>query len=371
MDFDYVVAPALVLLFALLVIRTSARRMLSLSTTRYSSRRKVVERTILAFIVLLTALAGASSSFNAVVLYRVRAANPPQGAFYSVDGRKMHLNCTGSGSPTLVLEAGSGGDAFVWGGVQPVLSKTTRVCSYDRAGLGWSEPRSGPRDADHIARELHDLLLQAKVAGPLVLMGHSAGAIYLRDYLAHYPADVVGVVFVDGASPSASPKQTPKTSYYVGKLINQISRPIFILGIPRLLGICTRPKPGFEPAAGVLQREDLCHTKYGPVLSEFESREQSDRQIAQTGPYGALPVLIFSHDPSVRVWGKQIDDAWNNAQASLVKLSVRSRRIIAKDSGHYVQFDRSDLIESEVSQFIEQIRGAVPQPADYGTTIIK
>jgi pimeloyl-ACP methyl ester carboxylesterase len=331
--------------------------------------RKVVERVTLTFIVLLAAVAGVSSSFNAIVLYRVRASNPPPGAIYSVDGRKMHLNCTGSGRPTIVLEAGAGGDAFVWGGVQPVLSNTTRVCSYDRAGLGWSEPRSGPRDADHIAGELHRLLLQANVDGPIVLMGHSAGAVYMRDYLAHYPADIVGMIFVDGASPSASQDQMEKNSYRTGKFVNEISRPIFILGIPRLLGVCTRPKPGFEPGVGVLQREDLCHTEYGPVLSEFESREQSDREIAQTGPYGMLPILIFSHDPAVRVWGKQIDDAWNDAQAHLLMLSGRSRRIIAKDSGHYVQFDRPDLIEREVPGFIEQIRGAVIQPTEHPATV--
>lgn len=369
MDFDYVIAPAIVLLLALLVIWACARRMRSLSTKCYHTWRKVFERGILTFIILLAAVAGASSSFNAIVLYRVRVANPPPGALYAVDGRKMHLNCTGSGSPTIILEAGSAGDAFVWGGVQPVLSKTTRVCSYDRAGLGWSEPRTGPRDADHIVRELHDLLLQAKVAGPLVLMGHSAGAIYMRDYLAHYPADIVGMVFVDGSTPSSIQDQTSKNSYRVGKLVNEISRLIFILGVPRLLGYCTHPKPGFEPSMGILQREDVCHTKYGPVLSEFEARNESDREIAQTGPYGSLPILIFSHDPSVKVWGKQIDNAWNDAQAGLSKLSMRSRRIIAQNSGHYVQFDRSDLIEKEVPLFIEQIRGVVPQPTDFGSTV--
>jgi pimeloyl-ACP methyl ester carboxylesterase len=113
----------------------------------------------------------------------------------------MRIYCTGSGSPTVVLDAGLGNDALIWGGVQPELSKTTRVCAYDRAGFGGSDARPAPRDADHIAGELHELLLQAKVTGPIVLMGHSIAGIYMRDYATRYPADLAGIVFVDGSTP--------------------------------------------------------------------------------------------------------------------------------------------------------------------------
>ena len=149
----------------------------------------------------LAAVVAGSSAYNAIALHIFWADNPPPGAFYSVNGHRMHINCTGSGSPTIVLEAGLGNDALTWGGVQPVLSSTTRVCSYDRAGFGWSDPLPAPRDADHIAAELHELLLQAKVTGPIVLMGHSIGGMYLRDYATRYPADIVGIVFEDGSTP--------------------------------------------------------------------------------------------------------------------------------------------------------------------------
>jgi hypothetical protein len=128
MDFDYVVMPALILLVALLVVWLCARRMRELSDKDYRVWRKAGERIVLTFIALLAIVLGGSSSFNAIKLYRFRAANPPPGMLYTVDGRKMHINCTGSGSPAIVLESGSGGDALVWGGVQPVLSKTTRAC---------------------------------------------------------------------------------------------------------------------------------------------------------------------------------------------------------------------------------------------------
>lgn len=362
MDFDYVVMPAVILVFAVLLVWLCARRIRLLSIKTRPAWRKIAERIFLSFFVLLAIFFGASSSVNAIRLYYVRVTNPPPGALYNVDGCRMRINCTGSGSPTIVLEAGSGGDGLVWGGVQPVLSKTTRVCSYDRAGLGWSEPRSGSRDADHITSELHELLLAAHVNSPIVLMGHSVAGLYIRDYASRYPADVAGLVFVDGSTPS------PSQNHGLNQALirTMIYRPIFILGIPRLLGYCSHPKPGFDTKTGILQREDLCHTMYGPVLDELKGRERSDRQIAQTGPYGELLILILSHDPKQRE--SHLGDGWDQDQEGLKGLSSRSRRIIARGSGHYVQFDRADLIEREVPLFIRQIRGEVSLPTDFGST---
>ncbi|KAA6458276.1 alpha/beta hydrolase [Acidobacteria bacterium AB60] len=358
MDFDYVVMPAVILVVALLLIWFCIRRMRAISTKDYRPWRKHAERAVLSFLVLLASLLGSSSSLNAIKLYRFRSANPPPGSFYSVDGRKMRINCTGAGSPAIVLEAGSGGDGLVWGGVQPVLSQTTRVCSYDRAGLGWSEPRPGTRDADIIAGELHELLHQAKVTGPVILMGHSVAGLYIRDYASHYPTEVAGIVFVDSVLPSLS----RNTGTNVPLIMTIAMRPVFILGVPRLTGACSHPKPGFDASTGILQREDVCHTEYGTCLAELEGRDRSDQQTLNTGPYGDLPVLILSHDPGQR---SVVSD---QSQEELKKLSARSRRIIAKASGHYIMFDRPDVIEREVPLFVEQIRGTAPWAAAFGST---
>ena len=358
MDFDYVVMPAVILLVALFLVLFCIRRMRAVSAKDYRPWRRGAERAVLSLIVLLAILLGGSSSLNAIKLYRFRATNPPPGSFYSVNARKMRINCTGSGSPAIVLEAGSGGDGLVWGGVQPVLSKTTRVCSYDRAGLGWSEPRPGTRDADHIAGELHELLRQAKVTGPLVLMGHSVAGLYMRDYVSHYPADVVGIIFVDSVLPS--PSRHNGTNWPL--IMTVAMRPVFILGIPRLTGTCSHPKPGFDASTGILQREDVCHTEYGTCLAELEGRDRSDQQTANTGPYGDLPVLILSHDPA------KSGVVSDQSQEELKKLSARSRRVIAKGSGHYIMFDRPDVIEREVPLFVQQIRGTAPWAAAFGST---
>src|SRR5829696_10339136 len=124
-------------------------------------------------------------------------AYPPPGQLVDVGGYRLHINCTGSGSPTVVIESGWGDSSAAWGWVQPEVAKTTRVCTYDRAGMGWSEPSPEPRTAREFAKELHTLLAKANEPGPYVLVGHSMGGYTVRVYAHDYPEEVVGLVFVD------------------------------------------------------------------------------------------------------------------------------------------------------------------------------
>ncbi len=374
MDFDYVVVPAFVLLIGILVVWLSVRRILALSSKGYRTLRKVAERIVLLPLIVISVVVAGSAAYNATVLCWFRAHNHPPGETYMVDGHKMHMVCMGSGSPTIVLDAGLGNDALIWGGIQPELAKTTRVCAYDRAGFGWSEARPAPRDADHIAAELQGLLREAKVEGPIVLMGHSISGIYMRDYATRYQADIAGIVFVDGSTPMQQENPAFKSAFskgppqWVGELIQ---RSLMDVGVPRLFGQCSRKMPGFDAHASKLQAEDLCHAQIGASMAEMNSMDRSGQETIHSGPYGALPILIFSQDPNKGSGGMPpaIAAAWNQMQEDLKKLSTRSKRIIAKGSTHYVQLDRAELIEKEVPLFIQQIRGAAPEPTNYGSTI--
>ena len=380
MDFDYVVVPALILLIGVLVILLSMRRILTLAR-RYSRRwRRAVERIVLTLVILFVAAIAGSASYNSIALVWFRVHNPPPGDIYLVNGHEMHMVCTGSGSPTIVLDAGLGNDTLIWGGVQPVLALTTRVCAYDRAGFGLSEALPAPRDADHIAGELHELLTQAKVTGPIVLMGHSIAGIYVRDFATRYPAEIAGIVFLDGSSPLQDENPAMKAMSATGPpqwVSDLLQRSALIVGLPRLVGFCSRRiAGGFQAHASQLQAEDFCHVHIDAIVAEIDSFHRSGEETVHTGPYGALPILIFSQDPA-KSQPKQnpaqqlaaMESAWNQMQDDLKKLSTRSRRIIARNSSHYVQIDRADLIEKEVPLFIEQIRGTAPQPTNYGTTI--
>jgi alpha/beta hydrolase fold len=160
-------------------IALSIRRLRTLQRTPHSKWRRITERVLLSLVILLFVVAAGSTTFNAIALRYYRAIYPAPGKIYRVNGHDMHLYCTGEGSPTIVLEAGGENGFLKWAKVQTGLSKTTQVCSYDRAGFGWSTPGPDPRDAATIASELHALLQQAGVRGPLVLMGHSMAGIYL------------------------------------------------------------------------------------------------------------------------------------------------------------------------------------------------
>ena len=372
MDFDYVVAPFIILASAILVIWLSVRRMRLLSTRPHSIRRKVIERIGLSVVILLAVAVAGSSSFNAIALHRFWAINPAPGKIVDINGHKMHIYCTGSGSPALVLEAGAGNDSVVWRGVQPVLSTTTRVCSYDRAGSGWSDGVPGPRDADHVAGDLHQLLLRVGITGPVVLVGHSIGGIYIRDYATRFPQDVVGLVFVDSSTPfqDRDPAMKGGRSGPPSWLVSVALK----AGVPRLIGMCSEGAKGAGDSIRKLQAEANCRLHSGVMFAEVGSFDQSSQQTFHSGPYGTIPILVVSHDPlKMPAHPTQQDlnrqNAWSRMREDLKKLSARSRRIIAKGSTHDVMLDRVDLIESEVPLFVEQIRGTSPEPTNYGSTI--
>jgi pimeloyl-ACP methyl ester carboxylesterase len=372
LDVNYAMVPALIVLISILIAWSSAQRVLSLRNKTLPTWRKITERTAFSLIALAAMAVAASSGFNAIALHHFRSR--PPGQMYRVNGHAMRIDCIGSGSPTIVLDAGLGNDGLIWGGVQPVLAKTTRVCSYDRAGFGWSDALASPRDADHIAAELHGLLTAAEVSGPIVLMGHSIAGMYIREYATRYPADVVGLIFVDGSTPLQN-RNPAFSAEFAKKPMDGMRtlerRSLFVLGIPRLSGACARGFHGFDAKAARLQAQDGCHLQWNAIDAEMASFDRSGMETLHTGRYGALPVLIFSQDTAKAAAEgepRELGNAWNQMQEDLKKLSTRSRRIIAKGSTHYIQLDRAELIEKEAALFIEQIRGTAPQPTNYGST---
>ena len=152
----------------------------------------------------LVALAVIGAIYQAFGTEIYRRIYPPPGELVDVGGHSLHINCVGEGSPTVILESGSGANSVDWANIQPEVANTTRVCAYDRAGSGWSEPSPEPRDPQQIAGELHTLLGNAGIDGPYVLVGHSFGGLYVRMYAELYPNEVEGMVLVDSSHPEQS-----------------------------------------------------------------------------------------------------------------------------------------------------------------------
>jgi pimeloyl-ACP methyl ester carboxylesterase len=364
MDFNYIVVPAIVVLALVFVASAALWRIITLLKGDHSRARRWKEGIILWPVSLFGIGVAALTSFNATALYYYR--HPPPGNMYRVNGRLMRLQCMGQGSPTIVLDAGGGNDGLTWAGIQPKLARLTQVCSYDRAGMGWSDPGPYPRDADHVATELHGLLSSANIHTPVVLMGHSMGGLFIRDYAGHYPDEVAGLVFED----SSTPLQNRQPAYRAFDEPRKATRfdvlfdeTLLELGIPRLFGACSGE---FDKVKGINERvfyEDRCHEQFRGIGAEMESFDLSGQETAKTGPFGDMPILVLSHDMTIdRSDGlpqSLIDESEANQNAFL-RLSTRSRRVIVKHSGHFVHIDRPDVVQREVADFIDRIRRNKP-----------
>ena len=145
-------------------------------------------------------LASVGALVQGVAAQREAPGTAP-GARYDVGGHRLHLLCTGTGSPTVVLESGLAGSSPLWARITAGVAPTTRVCAYDRAGTGWSDDPPYPQDGAAVVEDLHRLLTVAGETGPYVLAGHSTGGVYALTYAARHPEQVAGLVLLDSVSP--------------------------------------------------------------------------------------------------------------------------------------------------------------------------
>jgi len=152
-------------------------------------------------VIAAMAVTAVGGILESVALTRDQGRDSMPGAMYDVGGHRLHLDCTGAGSPTVVLENGLGETSPLWSGITAQVARTTRVCAYDRAGQGWSDDAAGPQDALAVVADLHTLLARAGERGPYVLVGHSSGGAYAMTYAALHPTQVAGMVLLDSSSP--------------------------------------------------------------------------------------------------------------------------------------------------------------------------
>jgi pimeloyl-ACP methyl ester carboxylesterase len=183
-------------------------------------------------IVLLLVALGINQT---AALAHAREQYPAPGKIVIVENHHMHINCKGSGSPTVVIDAGNGSFSIEWTPIQEQLIRTTRVCIYDRSGYGWSEPGPQPRDGAQVVAELHELLKAAGEKGPYLLVGHSLGGVHVRMFALQYPKDVIGMVLVDTAYPlSISPELKAQMQTSIG--FYQVMGLLTRSGVLRILG---------------------------------------------------------------------------------------------------------------------------------------
>jgi len=313
---------------------------------------------LIGFAALMLILAAAGIFYQSIASTLDRRAHPMPGKLIDVGGYKMHIDCTGQGTPAVILESGLGDSFFSWQKVQPKIAQFTRVCSYDRAGIGYSESSPRPRTSKVFAEELHTLLHNAGIPAPYVLVGHSMGGFDVRFYANLYRNEVAGMVLVDSSHPEQQKRLPPALNDMDATWLREQEFMAFTMpfGIPRLMGFC-------GPDAEVRAAECNFHNAREGV-AESKAISESAAQAATSGNLGDIPLTVLSEDPNQpqpdlpEDLVKPASDAWQQMQDELAHLSARGTHVIVKNSGHFIQFDRPDIVIEAVHKVVNQVRRA-------------
>jgi pimeloyl-ACP methyl ester carboxylesterase len=275
-------------------------------------------------------------------------AYPPPGQMVDVGGFRLHINCTGKGSPTVVIDAGWGDSSASWGWVQPEVAKTTRICTYDRAGMGWSDVGLQPRTAREFAKELRALLAKANELGPYVLVGHSLGGHTMRVYAHDYLVEVSGLVLIDAQALPKSDIATFKPAPKPGGT----SLPVLMarIGVVRLLAgllgsvqnLPDRDKQAYAASAATPRFVQT-------FLDEGMGISEGGAQAKAVTTLGALPLIVLSR-------GKDQDPDWAASQVSFLQLSTNSQQLFADRSGHRIMIEQPEAAVASIVKMVELVR---------------
>ncbi|MGI4878039.1 MAG: alpha/beta fold hydrolase [Janthinobacterium lividum] len=283
------------------------------------------------------------------------------------DGRHLNFRCAGTGTPTVILEGGFAATSLAWGRVGALVARTNRVCAYDRAGSGFSDPGPEPRDGAAIARDLDDGLRAAGIGGPLVVVGHSAGGLYVRLFANRRPREVVGMVLVD-----------PSVEYQDRRLAA-----VFGPGTGSVTGLRVRAAnclaaaaagtlPSADPAVArcvpadrtdmpaavnaARRAEAMRPATWSTQVSELDAlwTTTSAEVAAGRASYGAMPLIVLTAGdtysatpPAARV---AIDRVWAGLHDEVAARSTRGQRRTVAGSGHLMMRDRPDAVAAAIAE---------------------
>jgi pimeloyl-ACP methyl ester carboxylesterase len=332
-------------------------RGLAISTIRW------IGRILLVVLILLLGLIIYLWIRESILRNRYRAQYPPPGRMVSIGTHDIHLNCVGSGSPTVVFESDLDQyGSLSWVPVQEKIGELTRACSYDRAGILWSEPGPLPRDGETIARELHTVLDAAGEEGPFVLVGHAFGGAYVRIFAGMYPDDVSGMVLLE----SSHPEMLTRFAEYglVPEIPDRNIRPLILflshLGSPgRYKGNeYNLPPDIYDPVQAFLPESSMAW---------FDETVESSNTLAEAGQYmylGDWPLIVLATSgpsPSLGDLGLKLDDLSIELQRELLLLSENSE-FRSYEIGHYPQLQRPEVVIQAIQDVLERSGEAAPSP---------
>lgn len=335
------------------------------------------------FVVAVAFLIATGLLFQAIGLKRDERRFPAPGRLIDAGGHKLHFYEAGSGSPAVVLESGISASSLNWRAVQTEVAKVARVCSYDRAGLGWSDLCDEPCIPASLARQLHTLLHNADIAAPYILVGHSFGGLIVQAFAGLYPDETAGLVLVDPLDPAEWTPITDEQRRIIRQGIRLSRRGalaarfgvvrlclnLLLAGnqlVPRIAakiwsGDASQVTNRIAGQVQKMPRETWPlvaahwknHKSFEGMARHFEALAQSAQELSQVQQLN-VPVTMLvgtqnEHPADPREYAK--------------KLSPETRLIFAQNSGHWIQLDEPELVITSIAEMIEAARRFEPTSA--------
>lgn len=296
--------------------------------------------------------------FICMITINAQAKDKPYpGKLVDIGTHRLHINCVGEGSPSVIIDSGIGGFSLEWFKIQNQLSNDVRVCSYDRAGYGWSELGPRPRTTARITRELRSLLTEANIPGPYLLVGHSFGGYNIRYFTSEYPELVAGLVFIDASHPQQfntkefkRTKSKQQDKKYKRSIQIRLIHPIIADNYPE-----EKKRIAYRLMSSLKSKSTL--------LNESDFMEISANQVAARNeqPY-KFPVVIITRGK--RVWpdnemGNRREQQWSNLQNDLENIGIQSEHFLAYKSGHIIHLDQPNLVIENILFAVNKARHQV------------
>ena len=317
--------------------------------------------------IVIALLAG--STFEAASRAKALRDYPAPGLMVDIGGRRVQLDCRGSGTPTVVFESGLDTlGSLSWSAVHDQVALTTRACSYSRAGVMWSDPAPGPFSADRVAQDLHATLIAADEKGPYVMVGHSLGGPYLLTFTVRYPSDVAGLVFVDASHPD----QIARLAAAAGKAFDDGSGVAHIGGVVSGTGLLRLLLPKGPPGPHLSEVAAKAVGGWFPqslpaVVSELDGLAATLTAAGSGRTLGSRPLVVLTRgEKSPPEVAKQfkisptkviaLDAEWLAMQNDEATWSSAGRHQVVPGASHYIQLDQPQVVINAVGEVVKQVR---------------